>query len=340
MSNPTIYYTSPKYEPSGAVKHFDWVPRFGHTENFYEFVDGDRKNYIVGVMFIPGLVAAITIIWLTFLAAFMSICRKSSLSGRGFSSGEGAITRTIFLFSVCAVLISSMMFLTFGGNSFIKAFDDFEGSKENLFAFTNEGIQILASIRIDIGNLTEGTLKLQEKIAEGVFEDIPQEVNDMLDDISSTIISSNYTKQLYQLEDFEDGLKQSFSTVNQLNVDELLEEVERNLINLRYGALPSLLTSFILGCGAVLSWYGLKSDMYSYFQDCFILPLFLCVELIASAITSLLGVVLVIFADLCTGGEDQSPEGSLKIILDDLQYDGVEQQAIEHYIINVSFSFL
>lgn len=226
------------------------------------------------------------------------------------------------------------MFLIFGGDSLITVFDEFKGSKENLFALTNEGVSILSIVRIEVGNLTEGTLKLQEEIAQGVCEDLPQEAHDLLDDISSTIVSSNYTNELYKLKDFQDGLEQSFSTVNQLNVDGLMEEVERNVIYLKYGALPSMITSFILGCGAILSWYGFKSNIYSHFQDCFIVPLFVCVELIAGAVISVLGVVLVIFADLCTGGEDRSPEGSMKIVLDDLQYDRVVQQALDHYIID------
>jgi len=81
-------------------------------------------------MLIPGVVAGITIVIFAILAVFTCTYRKSFLSGRAFSSGEGAIIRVAFLFSAGVVLTASIMFLTLGGNSFTNAFDDFEGSKE------------------------------------------------------------------------------------------------------------------------------------------------------------------------------------------------------------------
>jgi len=46
------------------------------------------------------------------------------------------------------------------------------------------------------------------------------------------------------------------------------------------------------------------------------------------------------FTDLCTGGEDQSPEGSIKIVLDVNEYDGTIEQALDYYIIDVSYGCL
>lgn len=319
---------------SEAITYFDNVPRYGHTEDLYEFVEGDKKDYINGVILIPGVVVGITTVIFTILAIFTCTCSKSFLSGRAFSVGEGAIIRAAFLFSAGIVLASSILFLTLGGDSFSNAFDDFEGSKEDLFKFTNEGADILANIRAELGNLTETNRILQENIAMGVCEDLPLEAIQLLDDISETIVSSNYTDELNQLRHFEDGLEKSFGIEKQSLVNELLGEVEKSIGFLKYGGLPSILISSILGCGAILSWCGLKSSVLRSFQTYFILPLLVCVAIISCAIISVLGVVLLIFSDLCTGGEDQSPEGSIKIVLDGIQTDEIVRQMFDYYIID------
>jgi len=162
----------------------------------------------------------------------------------------------------------------------------------------------------------------------------------LLDDISNTIVSSNYTDQLNQLGDFEDGLKKSFSLENQSLVNEFLEEAERIIGYLKYGGLPSILISSFLGCRALLSWYGVKSSALCLIQSYVILPLLVCVPIISSVIISVLGVALIIFSDLCTGGEDQSPEGSIKIVLDVNEYNGTVKQALDYYIIDVSYGYL
>jgi len=325
---------SSEFLKSRAVKFFDAVPRCGYTENFYELIEGDRKNYLFGVSLIPLLVGVITIVWFIMLVVFMCTCRYSFLSGRKLHYKEGTIIRIVFLFSTFVVLSSSIMFLTLGGDPFSDAFEHVEGSKENLFEFTNEGIGILQSIRALVGNLTESNQQLQENIAKGVCDDLPQEVSSLLDSISSTIVSSDYRDQLNQLKDFENGMGDIFSPENESDVDDLFEQVEEVISYLKYGGLPSIITSFFLGCGAVLSWMGSKSRAYSLFQRNFILPLFVCVEIISSVTISLLGILLVIFSDLCTGGKDQSPEGSIKMVLDANLQDEVVREALDHYIIN------
>jgi len=64
------------------------------------------------------------------------------------------------------------------------------------------------------------------------------------------------------------------------------------------------------------------------------MPLFTFLVLISSVIVSLLGVTLIIFSDLCTGGETQSPEGSITIILDSVQLNGIAREFFDYYIVN------
>jgi len=315
------------------VTYFDKVPRYGHTENFYEVIKGNRSDYIHGVLLIPGLIVSITTLCFFTLVVFAGICRKSFLSGRGFPEGQGTTTRAIFLFSTCVVLTSSVLFLVKGGYSFIDAFDDIEGSKVDLFQSINEGIDILAKVRFPIGKFLETSQILQEGINGGVCEGLPQEVQNLLGEISTYVDISDYTNQLDQLEDFENRFKE-FTSESQSRIDVLLEDAEIIIDALKYVTLPHILTTSLLSFGAVFSWCGFKSKVYSSFLSLFVVPLFTLLVLISSVIISLLGAILTIFSDLCTGGEDQSPEGSIRIILDTIQLSRIERQLLDYYIVD------
>ena len=109
------------------MKIFDAVPRFGYTEIVP--LNGEVKDYGLGIMFIPGCICSITIVWLALLAILMCNCHTSFLSGRKIYYGEGVIIRITFLLSAFIVLISSILLLTLGSDSFSDAFDDFAESK-------------------------------------------------------------------------------------------------------------------------------------------------------------------------------------------------------------------
>jgi len=329
-----LNYTSPEYEPSGAVKYFEGVPRYGHTENFYEVIEGNRSDYIRGILLIPALIAAITILWFTILAFSTCICRKSYLSGRGLRRGEGAIVKGVFLFSTSVVIISSILFLTKGGTVFTDTFDDIEGSKVDLFQVTNEGVNTLAKIRISLGMFIEKSQILQDNIAGGVCQDLSQESQNLLENISTTIFTSDYTDQLDQLNVFEHNLRETFSSGRQSQIEELLEKVERIIDVLKYGALPSLIITSTLVCGLVFKWRGIKFKVFSFVLSFLILPLFVLIELLSGVIVALLGIILLIFSDLCTGGEDQSPEGSIISILDTMEHEKIMRQSLDHYIVD------
>jgi len=327
-------YTSPEYEPSGVVTHFDGINRFGHTENAYEVIEGNRSDYIRGVLLIPGVVVSITILLFIILVVFACMCRKSCLSGRRIPKGQGAIIRTLFLFSTCVILISSILFLVKGGYSFIDAFDNVEGSKADLFQVVNGSINKLAEIRLSIGNFTETSQKLQNNIDGGVCEGLPQEVQNSLNAISTNLDTSDYTDQLVQLEEFENSFKESFTPKSSSRIDELLEKVETTIDVLKYVTLPHIFTTFLLGCGAVFSWCDIKSKIYYSILSSFIMPLFTLLVLISSVIISLLGILLIIFSDLCTGGNNQSPEGSIRIILDSMQLNEIARESLDYYIVD------
>jgi len=333
LDDNTVTYTSPEYEPTGTVKIFDAVPRFGYTEKLP--LQGEVKDYVLGIMFIPGCICSITIVWLAMLAILMCNCRTSFLSGRKIYYGEGIIIRITFLLSAFTVLISSILFLTLGSDSFSDAFDDFTGSKHDLFKVISEVIDVLRSIiHIIVFRLTPGDIMLQENIELRVCDYLPEEATSLLDSISSAIASSDYTDQVNQLEDFDESLGRALNKT-QADIDDFFEQVEEVVGYLKYVGLPFIVTSSILGLGAVLSWIGLlKSRVYSSFQSYFILPIFVCLEIIAGVIISLLGIVLVVFSDFCTGGEDQSPEGSLKEMLDANLQDEGARKPIDYYMIN------
>jgi len=156
------------------------------------------------------------------------------------------------------------------------------------------------------------------------------------DDISTTIDDSDYTDQIIELDEFKTSLEETFSAENQEYVDDILAVAETIINHLKYGLLPTMVATVILVFGAIFSWIGCDSKLKSYFcfQKWFIMPLFVFIEVIAAVITSAFGIILLALADLCTGGEDQSPEGSVKQILDSLQYEEDVQKSVDYYIID------
>ena len=116
---------------NGVVKYFNSVPRFGHSENAYDLVGGDRKDYIYGMILIPILVLATTILWFAVFAVFTYKYRHSHsfISGNHLSRGKGPFIRTIFLIAAGYVLASSIMYFLFGFESLSSAFNDIKASK-------------------------------------------------------------------------------------------------------------------------------------------------------------------------------------------------------------------
>jgi len=326
-------YTSPEYEPSGAIAYFDGVNRFGHTENFYDAIDGNRSDldYNLGLLLIPGLVLSITLVWFIILGVSACMrCRSCLL----IPKGHGAITRTFFLVSACLILISTISFFVYGGGPFTDAFDNVERSTVDIFELSDEAINRVAEIRVSIGKFTETSQKLQINIDGGICEDLPQEVQNSLKDISAIIDTSEYTDVLDQLEVIENSLMESFTDGLQSQIDDVLEFIETNITVAKYIVFPWIFTAFLLGCGAVISWCSIKSKIYYLFLSCVIMPLFTLLALISSVIVSLLGILLIIFSDLCTGGETQSPEGSIAIILENTQLNGIARDVIDYYIVD------
>jgi len=329
-----VNYVAPEYEPSGVIEFFDNLPRYGHTENVYEVIDGDRSDYIRGLLLIPGLVVSITIVCFIILVVSMCICRKSFLSGRGYPEGQGAITRAIFLLSTCAVLIPSILFSAKGVSFFLEATDDISEPVEDLFQTVNAGSDVLNQIIFSVRNLTGSNQILQENIDEGVCELLPQEVQDLLGNISIIIGTSDYTDELDGLEDFQNSLESFFSSDTNSDIDNIIEQFRTIIYALRYVTIPHIVSAFLLGCGAVFSWFGYKSKVYTSFLSCFIMPLFTLLVFILSLITSLVGTVLLITSDLCTGCADQSPEGSIRKVLNSVQLNGNARLLFDHYILD------
>lgn len=118
------------------------MPRFGHTEDFFEALFGDTADYIQGTIFIPAFVITFLIIWCIIILVFKCRGEKSGiLSGREFIHekegcmecgrlGRNAVMRLTVLLSAIALVLCAVIFPAKGANAVNKTIDSIRSTAE------------------------------------------------------------------------------------------------------------------------------------------------------------------------------------------------------------------
>ena len=118
------------------------MPRFGHTDDFFEAIFGDRVDYIRGTIFIPAFIFTFLIIWCLVILVLKVRGEKSGiLSGREFIHekegccecgrlGRNAVVRLTVLLSAIALVLCAAIFPTKGANAVQKTIDTIRSTAE------------------------------------------------------------------------------------------------------------------------------------------------------------------------------------------------------------------
>ena len=101
------------------MENFNGVPRFGHSDDITNLIDGDRLDYALGVIFIPCFMISAYIVWVVLMSIF-KCCKVRFVSGSNLKPGTSAfVIRSIFLFFNIAAAIALVLYMTKGASSIL-----------------------------------------------------------------------------------------------------------------------------------------------------------------------------------------------------------------------------
>lgn len=340
MSN----YTAPPYEPTSPIVLFGDVPRFGHTDDLAQVISGQSSylSYGMGIAFIPGLILILFMIWLIAIAVFKACGRKVGLLSGHKMKGERPhwLVRTSVMLSAAFALAAGSMYLMTATSSLYDTFYSIRDGAKNLADLAGDITEIADDLIVSGEFTTPIRDNLVDLIDAGVCSSFTTGNNNTID------IDPKAEEAVVVLTDLNDfigselvDLKENFSTrfeVIEKDVNGMLDTAQ-GYARISYYAIGIISLSSLLYIGAYLAWFGPKwmtLKTYFCFQTYIVLPLYFLTLVLTAHFTAGIGATLVVNSDMCTSGENNSPESLLKAVLDSQGVTGVAREPIDYYVID------
>ena len=107
-----------------------------------------------------------------------------------------------------------------------------------------------------------------------------------------------------------------------------------------YLAIPLIVAAIMMFIGTIIAILGLKSRHYAIFQRDIVMPFFFMTLVICAFAVALTGTLLVVNSDVCMGGSSQTPEGFVKLVMDQSEFmDNRDiSETVTYFVLEVSKS--
>lgn len=328
-------YVSPEYEPTTAVENFNGVPRFGHSDDITNLIDGDRLDYALGVIFIPCFMISAYIVWVVLISIF-KFCKVRFVSGSNLEPGTSAfVIRSIFLFFNISAAIALVIYMTKGASSILDVIASVRNVSTSL---SNTGEQAV--------ELTDSLVTTSDQIIP-LRDGLVQSINnglcpaDPATDATLSDLTTNLVSLLTELDNFfqddilslSEGFDNSLAESDEV-VGEVLDSVENWIRFLPYTSIPFFIVVGSLLIGLIMTWFGSRPRCYTAILTCIVLPTLLASILSCIMASSILSVAGVGVSDLCLGGDTASPEGSIEAVMEQIdQLGGTALDLFEYYVV-------
>lgn len=328
-------YVSPVYEPTQAVESFNGVPRFDHSDDITNLIDGDRLDYILGAIFIPCFLLSAYILWIVLITIF-KCCKVRYVSGSNLKPGMSAfVIRSIFLFFNISAAIALVLYMTKGASSILDVIASVRDVSESLSETGDKAVELTGSLVATSNQIIPLRDGLLQSINDGLCPGNAA-IEDELTDLTAGLVT-----ELTELDSFfqDDILSLQKGFENSLvetedAVGDILDDVEGWVRFLPYTSIPFFTVVGLLFIGLIMTWFGSRPKCYTTILTCIVLPILLGSILTCIISSSILSVAGVGVSDLCLGGDTASPEGSIEAIMEEIdQLDGTALDLFEHYVV-------
>lgn len=298
-------------------------------------------------MFVAGFCLAAFLVWILALLVLKCMGRRAGIAA-GHPFVENTYTRetprkhTAFrifmLMSTITISISGIIFLVRGARSVGNVFDDIRDGATGL----SEIADLIVESADKVIAFGENTVGLKDNMITELDQQIcpPDGSGGAADQFDSAV--AQVVVILGQLQDFSKGgltqLRDTFSMEFTSVTNDLYygSETGEEYAEPMWVAIPIIIFGVILFFGAYLAWRGPYVRTYFAVQTWFIIPIFSVVVIIMAIVLAVTGTVLVANSDVCLGGESETPEGFIEIILQKAGLEGDAIEASNYYIVNVS----
>lgn len=330
-------YVSPVYEATQAVENFNGVPRFGHSDDITNVIDGDgRFDYISGIIFIPCFMISVYILWIVLVSIF-KCCKVRFVSGKNLKPGKSAfVIRSIFLFFNLSAVLALILYVTKGASSFIDVLDSVQNVSQSLGSTGDRAVELTGRLVETSNNIIPLRDDLVTTLNSGLCPADPT-LNDELSDLTSDLVDSLTLLDNFFQDDIlriQEGFASTLAETDDI-VDQVFDVVGEWLRFLPYSSIPCFINVGLLFIGLILTWIGSSPKCYSSILTCFVLPILLASILLFIISSSILSIAGVGLSDLCLGGDTESPEGTIQAIMEEVdQLEGTGLELFEYYIIS------
>mmetsp|Transcript_13849 Transcript_13849/g.20433 ORF Transcript_13849/g.20433 Transcript_13849/m.20433 type:complete len:566 (+) Transcript_13849:70-1767(+) len=300
--------------------------RFGYTEKFAALASSDdRWDYIKGLVITTIIVLSIFLVWAIILLIFKCLGAKrvGFLSGSAFTKPKNRsgsyyrpfISRVIFLLSCAGFIVFSVLFNTEGMQYVYNTADI---ANNSLLDVTNYAARFV-DILIDVADVGSSSEELSETLSNLLEDEAGKEC--LLD---TGKFSSNFDQiVLGFLSSLDDFLPQDYDTLT--NYSKELKEQAGNItervpvsndvrLYVLIFTIFYITTPAILLFGVIAAWCKIDAPWLRCLLSWAVLPIF-CLQVIIVSILTSLQVLGTANADFCSGGQSQSPDGTIVDLL-------------------------
>ena len=332
------------------------TPRFGHTDQFSIIFanetttsvasNGDAEDYIQGLLFIGLFIVSFMMLWLLLLMIFRCCGPKlvGFLSGAPMQKKSQVVdfnrpfrVRVAFVNAVVVFLVFAVLLVVNGISNL----------QDTTFAVSNTNQEVKALLldaNVVTGNLQtvgRSTTAIRDALVADLGNFCPNDPN-IADSTGQDLdkMAQDAIALLEQLGDFinndvaraQQGIDATLETTQ--DVEDFINDADVNDWQSLLVLIPYILIPSFLLVGVIMAWCDASIGVFTCLLSWFMMPLFILLTILSIVACAAISAGAVTNADFCSGGESQTPDGTILDILNsqDLKEDDIAFQAVTYYV--------
>eukprot|EP00980_Cylindrotheca_fusiformis_P030004 scaffold24174_cov117-Cylindrotheca_fusiformis.AAC.5 len=317
-----VYYL----RQDSSAKVFSSLPRFGHTPDIsllFSKNSEDQDDFLLGLVPFATLVMTFFTLWL--MAIWFLKClgpdRVGVFAGHPFETGPHRLTlggRGVYALSSLMIIIFTILFMSEGLGNLQISLDTIEETNREIISIHDQLFSVVGSLKEEGGRAETMRVVLEDVLKRDLCPLRPTS------EIATTIrfAGQSTLDTMDSLSGFVD--RETEGLFENLKVLELTTaSIDDTLAGTSLtGTTPTLLVSLLslltlcLVVALVLGWFEVFSEPYYFLVTWFILPTFTLLVIASFVGAGAMAMLAQANSDLCLGGAEQSPESSIRAILE------------------------